>query len=218
VKSVIRVNSRPAKVKIRASVRGLPSDAEVEVSDLMLQPGNSVSGWLPHVTELPWSAGVSEETAMYPSTNLSAINSRVSDVENGLSSMSSELAEVQDQLGDVTGDWESLHDYVANDWQAGDGAGSSFYLRAQRVGKVVNMLMRTRRGSSPVITESLPEKFRSARQEVLPVWLQIDSDPLAILMENSGSMTLWPTGTANSVSDGSLGNLILRTSYFAENP
>lgn len=30
----------------------------VTVADIMLQPGRSASGWLPHVTELPWIAGV----------------------------------------------------------------------------------------------------------------------------------------------------------------
>ena len=32
----------------------------LEVTDIMLQPGGSVSGWLPHVTELPWAAGIVE--------------------------------------------------------------------------------------------------------------------------------------------------------------
>lgn len=31
---------------------------DVTVSDVMLQPGGNPSGWLPHVTELPWVAGV----------------------------------------------------------------------------------------------------------------------------------------------------------------
>lgn len=51
-----------AKMTLRVQVRGMPSDGSVEVTDLMFQPGGSSSGWMPHVTELPWSAGVSEDT------------------------------------------------------------------------------------------------------------------------------------------------------------
>lgn len=54
----LRFYNRPAKIKVRVTVRGIPADAEVEVTDLMFQPGAVVSGWLPHVTELPWSSGV----------------------------------------------------------------------------------------------------------------------------------------------------------------
>lgn len=59
MQGILRVSSRPAKIKIRITSKGAPEGAEVVVTDLMLQPGGSVSGWLPHVTELPWSAGVS---------------------------------------------------------------------------------------------------------------------------------------------------------------
>ncbi|WP_268802389.1 hypothetical protein [Agrococcus casei] len=33
--------------------------AGVDVTDVMLQPGGNPSGWLPHVTEMQWSAGAS---------------------------------------------------------------------------------------------------------------------------------------------------------------
>lgn len=49
---------RVAKVRVRITVSGVPSSAEVTITDVMLQPGGSVSGWMPHVYELPWSAGV----------------------------------------------------------------------------------------------------------------------------------------------------------------
>lgn len=58
MQGVLRVNGRPAKIKLRVKVRGLPAGASVDVTDLMLQPGAAVSGWLPHTTELPWSAGI----------------------------------------------------------------------------------------------------------------------------------------------------------------
>lgn len=49
---------RLAMVRIRVTVNGIPSGGEVSVTDLMFQPGRSASGWLYHVTEMPWSAGV----------------------------------------------------------------------------------------------------------------------------------------------------------------
>lgn len=51
---------RIATIKVRLTVDlGAGSAAgQVRVTDVMLQPGASVSGWLPHVTELPWSSGV----------------------------------------------------------------------------------------------------------------------------------------------------------------
>lgn len=56
---VVRVNGRVARIRLRVRVRALPSGASVQVSDLMLQPGGTLSGWLPHTTELPWVAGIS---------------------------------------------------------------------------------------------------------------------------------------------------------------
>lgn len=57
---VLRVNSRPAKIKLRIKSSGAPASANVEITDVMLQPGASVSGWLPHVTEMPWVSGVTD--------------------------------------------------------------------------------------------------------------------------------------------------------------
>lgn len=53
-----RAGGRLAMVRIRIQVKNMPTDAEVSVTDVMLQPGGVSSGWIPHVTELPWSAGV----------------------------------------------------------------------------------------------------------------------------------------------------------------
>lgn len=58
LQGVLRVNSRPAKIKIRVISVSAEAAANVEVTDIQLQPGASVSGWLPHVTELPWAAGI----------------------------------------------------------------------------------------------------------------------------------------------------------------
>lgn len=51
-----RVQGRVARLTLRIEVDS-PVDG-VDVTDVMLQPGGNSSGWLPHVTELPWSAGV----------------------------------------------------------------------------------------------------------------------------------------------------------------
>lgn len=58
MRAVLRIHQRVARISVRIRVTGLPTGAEVTVTDVMLQPGSVVSGWLPHVTELPWSAGV----------------------------------------------------------------------------------------------------------------------------------------------------------------
>lgn len=60
LQGVLRVNGRPAKIKLRVTSSGAPASANVEITDLMFQPGPSVSGWLPHVTEMPWVSGVTE--------------------------------------------------------------------------------------------------------------------------------------------------------------
>ncbi len=53
----LSVSKRVARITLRIEVTD-PA-AAVDVTDVMLQPGGSASGWLPHVSELPWSAGVS---------------------------------------------------------------------------------------------------------------------------------------------------------------
>ena len=57
---VLRVNARPAKMKLRITSSGAPASANVEITDIMFQPGAAVSGWLPHVTEMPWVSGVTD--------------------------------------------------------------------------------------------------------------------------------------------------------------
>lgn len=58
MQGTLRTSGNPNLIKLRVTSKGLPTGATVEVTDLMLQPGGVVSGWLPHVTELPWSAGI----------------------------------------------------------------------------------------------------------------------------------------------------------------
>ena len=49
-------SGRVARMTLRIQAEN--AGGGVDVTDVMLQPGGSSSGWLPHVTELPWSAGV----------------------------------------------------------------------------------------------------------------------------------------------------------------
>ena len=58
MQGTISAGGRVATIKVRIVVKGLPKGAKTEVTDIQLQPGGGVSGWQPHVTELPWSAGV----------------------------------------------------------------------------------------------------------------------------------------------------------------
>lgn len=58
MRATFRTSKRVAKIRVRISARGLTGDRSVSITDVMLQPGASVSGWLPHVTELPWAAGL----------------------------------------------------------------------------------------------------------------------------------------------------------------
>ena len=57
MRGTIRVSARVARMTVRITVED-PADG-IDITDVMLQPGATPSGWLPHVTELPWSAGVS---------------------------------------------------------------------------------------------------------------------------------------------------------------
>lgn len=59
MKGLIRPSEpKPKIIRLRMTVKNIPVGARADVTDLMLQPGGSVSGWLPHVTELPWSSGI----------------------------------------------------------------------------------------------------------------------------------------------------------------
>lgn len=58
MQGVIRVNGKPETIRLRVAVKNQPAEAETRVTDCMLQPGPSTSGWLPHVTEIPWSDGL----------------------------------------------------------------------------------------------------------------------------------------------------------------
>lgn len=50
--------ARVLKIRIRITTTSIPAGAAVEITDAMMQPGSTVTGWAPHVTELPWTAGI----------------------------------------------------------------------------------------------------------------------------------------------------------------
>lgn len=49
---------RPLTIRIRLSVAAPAASARLVVGDVLLQAGGIASGWVPHVTEMPWTAGV----------------------------------------------------------------------------------------------------------------------------------------------------------------
>ncbi|USH44769.1 hypothetical protein SEA_JUANYO_19 [Microbacterium phage Juanyo] len=54
--SVRNPNSFKQTLSIKVSVQ--TTDPNVKVTDLILQAGTVGTGWVPNVTEMPWTAGV----------------------------------------------------------------------------------------------------------------------------------------------------------------
>ena len=48
---------RPLTIPVRLQAN-TPAGASLIVGDTLLQAGGIASGWVPHVTEMPWTAGV----------------------------------------------------------------------------------------------------------------------------------------------------------------
>ena len=48
---------RPLTIRVRVQAT-TPAGASLIVGDVLLQAGSIASGWVPHVTEMPWTAGV----------------------------------------------------------------------------------------------------------------------------------------------------------------
>ena len=45
-------------IRLRITNQAAPAGSQTEITDLMLQAGATVTGWGPHVTELPWTSGI----------------------------------------------------------------------------------------------------------------------------------------------------------------
>lgn len=55
----VRPQAGKKVVKIRFRVTAdLPAGASASIGDVLVQAGGTATGWVPHVTELPWMAGV----------------------------------------------------------------------------------------------------------------------------------------------------------------
>jgi hypothetical protein len=45
-------------VKVRVASGHPSAEGAVTVTDVLFQAGGTVTGWVPHVTEMPWTAGI----------------------------------------------------------------------------------------------------------------------------------------------------------------
>lgn len=105
-----RPQGRPALITFRISAPAYGSEESATISDVMLQPGGSQTGWLPHVTEMPWSAGITpDEEVSTVYTRLSTLESEVTALEDGLEGIT--------VAGDVwQGDSISWDSRISSEW------------------------------------------------------------------------------------------------------
>lgn len=110
MQGVFRTNKRPAKIKLRVTSKSLPTGASVTVTDLMLQPDQVVSGWLPHVTELPWSAGI------IPPEGSEEMNSRIEALQQQVTTQQSHLNKIMAPAQVWRGDAPGNNDHITTSW------------------------------------------------------------------------------------------------------
>lgn len=111
----LRVSGKAALIKLRVTARGLPADARVDITDLMLQPGSSSSGWLPHTTELPWSAGI------VPEPGGQEVNARIDQLENQVAVQQSYLSRIMAPAQVWRADVSGNDAHVQTTWDADYG-------------------------------------------------------------------------------------------------
>ncbi|AVJ49767.1 hypothetical protein PBI_LUCKY3_20 [Microbacterium phage Lucky3] len=58
VRRAIVRNPNTFKQTLTIKVKVTTADGDVKVTDLILQAGSTGTGWVPNVTEMPWTAGV----------------------------------------------------------------------------------------------------------------------------------------------------------------
>lgn len=111
----LRIQGRPALITLRLAADDIPSEAEVTVADVMLQPGGSASGWLPHVTEMPWSAGVTPD-------------GEAADVYSRLNALESEVDVIRTDIQPITvpgdvwrGESVSWDPRISSEWHPDHG-------------------------------------------------------------------------------------------------
>lgn len=111
--------------------------------------------------------------------------------------------------------WVNLGSYVGNGWAAGS---ANFVIIGSIEGNLARLYMRTRRGTDAVITESLPEPFRPPSQRVFGAFCSAPGS-IGVILESSGELRLYAPGQSmGALTDGTLSNLILETSYLRDAP
>lgn len=209
---VLRVNSRPAKIKLRIKSSGAPASANVEITDVMLQPGASVSGWLPHVTEMPWVSGVTDmdsgggsvvirwediegKPLTYPPANHAHA---IADVE-GLQAVlddkatvtvdrtSGTVATLEKTDGDVTLLASTGVRNITADWDNGmPGAPSYSQAWMYREGDSVTLMLNLAKDGGSVMKYMLPSGFKPSTATLVTTSAYTRLDAKSVLMQISG--------------------------------
>lgn len=107
--------------------------------------------------------------------------------------------------------WIDLRGYIESSWTM---AGSAWHIRGLIDGNTAHLHIRTRRGTSSTLTESLPEEFRPAGQLILPaIVAHPDATGAAtgLVIEPTGALRLYTPWQA--LADGRIDNLIVQGSY-----
>ncbi|WIC89578.1 hypothetical protein SEA_GARDENB_20 [Microbacterium phage GardenB] len=58
IRRVQIANPASYKQTVTIHVKVTTADAGVEITDLLLQPGTTATGWVPAISEMPWTTGV----------------------------------------------------------------------------------------------------------------------------------------------------------------
>ena len=51
-------DTRVLTIRLRVQFTTTTPGASIHLADLLLQAGTIATGWIPHVTEMPWIAGI----------------------------------------------------------------------------------------------------------------------------------------------------------------
>lgn len=115
MRGVVRLGGRAAKVKLRIQSRNQHAVSNVEVTDVLFQPGSAVSGWLPHVAELPWSAGI------VPPEGADEMNDRIDELQLQVDQQQSYLNRIMAPAQVWRGDSSGNNPFVTTSWDSDFG-------------------------------------------------------------------------------------------------
>jgi hypothetical protein len=51
-------NKQVLTIRLTLTTSGVPTSATIQITDVLLQAGDTATGWVAHVTEMPWIAGI----------------------------------------------------------------------------------------------------------------------------------------------------------------